>query len=168
MNKHSRLKKTAYHEAGHAVAYYFLHLPFKYVTIEPEEDSLGHLQPFPPPKSFHPDYNSDTKAQKRIEKEVTAYYAGNAAVFILTGKYDKGGTRDGQYAMDLADYDSGGPEETDAFLNWMWERTINWMQNPSYMWDAVETLAQELLKKRSLTSKEAKQIIKATYLKSIE
>ncbi len=160
MNKYSRLKSTAYHEAGHAVAHYFLHLPFKYLTIEPEKDSLGHVKGFPPPKSFRPEIDEDTKTLNRIEKNIIAYYAGNATEFIHTGKLNKIGVgSDNQNAMDLAINYCGGPEETEAFLNWMWERTINWLQNPSSHWNAVETLAQELLKKRRLTSKEAKQII---------
>ena len=67
-----------------------------------------------------------------------------------------------EYAVELADHYCGGPEETEAFLKWMWEKTLNWMH---FYWDAVEALAQELLKKRRLTSKEAKQIIKATSFK---
>ena len=61
--------------------------------------------------------------------------------------------------MELAIYYCSGEKEIEAFLNWMWERTINWLQNLSFHWDAVEALAQELLKKRRLTAKEAKQII---------
>ena len=165
MNKYSRLKSTAYHEAGHAVACYFLHFPFKYLTIEPEKDTLGHVKRFPHPKSFHPDYEGDTKTLNRIEKNIITSYSGSAAEFILTGKYNSGGGTDSQYARELADHYCGGPEETEAFLKWMWERTINWVQNPDFHWDAVEALAQELLKKSRLTSKEAKQIIKATSFK---
>ena len=160
MNKYSSLKSTAYHEAGHAVAHYFLHLPFKYLTIEPEKDSLGHVKRFPHPKSFQPDIGGDIKTLNRIEKNIVAYYAGNATEFILNRKLNKiVAGPDEQNAMELAMYYCGGQKETDAFLNWMWERTINWLNNPSFHWDAVEALAQELLKKRRLTSKEAKQII---------
>ena len=162
MNRYSLLKRTAYHEAGHAVACYFLHFPFKYLTIEPEEDSLGHVKRFPHPKSFHPDYEGDTKTLNRIEKNIIFCYAGSAAEFILTGKLKIGGESDAQNARDLADHYCGGPEETEAFLKWMWERTINWVH---FYWDAVEALAQELLKKRRLTSKEAEQIIEAASFK---
>ena len=165
MNKNSRLKRTAYHEAGHAVACYFLHLPFKYVTIEPEGDTLGHLKPFPSPKSFNPEIDDEIKTLIRIEKNIITYYAGKAVEFILTKKSNKIVGSDDQNAWDLACYYCGGPEETEAFLKWMWERTINWVQNPDFHWDAVEALAQELLKKSRLTSKEARQIIKAASFK---
>ncbi len=37
------LRSTAYHEAGHVAASYFLRVPFKYVTITESEDALGHV-----------------------------------------------------------------------------------------------------------------------------
>jgi hypothetical protein len=37
------LEDTAYHEAGHAVAAVAFRRPFHYVTIEPCEESLGHV-----------------------------------------------------------------------------------------------------------------------------
>jgi ATP-dependent Zn protease len=33
-----QLIATAYHEAGHAVIYHLLHIPFSYVTIIPNEE----------------------------------------------------------------------------------------------------------------------------------
>lgn len=38
-----RREATAYHEAGHAVAALHEDRPFKYVTIKPSEDSIGHV-----------------------------------------------------------------------------------------------------------------------------
>ncbi len=37
------LRATAVHEAGHVAASYFLHVPFKHVTIIESEDAAGHV-----------------------------------------------------------------------------------------------------------------------------
>ncbi len=34
---------TAHHEGGHAVVAWRLAIPFRYATIVPEEESLGHV-----------------------------------------------------------------------------------------------------------------------------
>jgi ATP-dependent Zn protease len=49
---------TAYHEAGHAVAAYELRLPFRYVTIIPDEEkmTLGHIIY----RGFGPDFHPGT------------------------------------------------------------------------------------------------------------
>jgi ATP-dependent Zn protease len=38
-----KLLSTAYHEAGHALAYLLTNRKFKYLTIIPKENSLGHI-----------------------------------------------------------------------------------------------------------------------------
>jgi ATP-dependent Zn protease len=38
-----RLDFTAYHEAGHGVVAWRESVPFKYISIVPTEDSLGHV-----------------------------------------------------------------------------------------------------------------------------
>lgn len=43
MKTSKKLVSTAYHEAGHAAAHIILEIPFKKVTIIPEENSLGHV-----------------------------------------------------------------------------------------------------------------------------
>ena len=41
--KQKRIERTAYHEAGHVLLAYLLRKAFKYVTIEPDGDSLGYV-----------------------------------------------------------------------------------------------------------------------------
>jgi hypothetical protein len=38
-----RVEHIAHHEAGHAVAAVAFRKSFRYVTIEPDDDSLGHI-----------------------------------------------------------------------------------------------------------------------------
>ena len=40
-----RLLLAAYHQAGHTVAYLLTNRPFDYVTIRPDSDTLGYIQP---------------------------------------------------------------------------------------------------------------------------
>ena len=50
MNKNNTVSKkrqlrAAYHKAGHTVAYLLTKRPFDYVTIRPDSDTLGYIQP---------------------------------------------------------------------------------------------------------------------------
>lgn len=159
MKKSLNSKKTAYHEAGHATARYFLKLAFKYVTIEPNKDSLGHVKPFPPPDSFQPDTFDDSRTRTRIEKQIIAYYAGHAAEFVLTGRKNwSGASSDNHNAVNLAHYYCGSETQASLFLAWMWQRTVDWIKLP-YHWKAVEALAKELIIRQRLSSKDAKKVI---------
>jgi ATP-dependent Zn protease len=40
-----KLLRAAYHQAGHTVAYLLTNRPFEYVTIRPDSDTLGYIQP---------------------------------------------------------------------------------------------------------------------------
>jgi len=44
LSSRPELERTAYHEAAHAVVAWMLWRPFEYVTIIPEQDSLGHMK----------------------------------------------------------------------------------------------------------------------------
>jgi len=168
--KLKRFKKTAHHEAGHAVARHFLHLPYRYVTIESDEESLGHVERFPYPKSFCPDIDSENyRVRKRIEKEIIASFAGHAAEFILSKRKNwKGARQDNHETVDLALYYCGGStEEAGAFLDWMWLRTIGWIKNP-LRWMCVKKVAKELLEKHKLKATEVRKIIKEAIHKKFD
>ena len=162
MKKLSQLEKTAYHEAGHATARYFLKIPFRYVTIKSEKDSYGHTLGYPIPKAFVNDRDNSPRMRMRIEKYIMAHYAGHTAECILTGRSNwKGADHDISNALDLATRLTGSNEQASAFLKWMWIRTINLIKNP-LRWIAVEALAKELLIKNKIKAKEARHIIEQT------
>lgn len=155
-----RLVNTAYHEAGHVVARHYLHLPFRYATIVPGEDSLGHVLGAKLPKSFQPDINNDLKTRTKIEKMIMSYYAGHAAEFIFTGRHNwKGAIHDNHIIIDLVDYYCGNPQEIELFLDRMWLRTIVWLKQPAH-WLAVEAVVKGLLKKKRLDEREVENYIR--------
>lgn len=69
----AELRKTAYHESGHAIVHYILRGESpEYITVEPRDDYLGYVQP-----KVHECAHSMTK--KEILKKVTELFAGRAA-----------------------------------------------------------------------------------------
>jgi hypothetical protein len=70
---------AAYHEAGHVVACFLLKRRFRYATIEPDEDSLGHVLETRLPVSFRPDIDSGPRARAVTEKIIVSLFAGEAA-----------------------------------------------------------------------------------------
>lgn len=74
-----RLERTAYHEAGHAVASYFLHVKIKAVTIIPSEETLGQLTH--PPLHFGRQgvFDDSVRGINRAERHVIVLLAGPLA-----------------------------------------------------------------------------------------
>lgn len=163
----SRIEKTAYHEAGHAIACHFLRIGYRYVTIEPKEDAWGRVVHRPFPKSFQPDIIDvgDNKLRLRIERLIMVSFAGQATELALKGgKATENiiyNTQDGKNAIDVALFLTEEEKELNAFLKWLWMRTFNWIKNPLY-WLAVEELVKELLIKHKLSAREVKGIINNT------
>ena len=62
-----KLRATACHEAGHAVAAWHTDLKFRRVTIKPEDDSLGHLMHSRFPKWFNPELDKGDRARMYAE-----------------------------------------------------------------------------------------------------
>ena len=67
--------RSAYHEAGHAVACYLLGRRFKRVTIVPDHESHGKVFPHRL-RNFHPDTSTTLRTRQRIETEITILFAG--------------------------------------------------------------------------------------------
>jgi ATP-dependent Zn protease len=75
----TKLERTAYHEAGHVVAHYVLRIGFRYVTIIPSGDYLGHVKGCPYGKNFRPYIEVTLRMRDRLEKEIVIFFAGNEA-----------------------------------------------------------------------------------------
>lgn len=158
--KPSRLERTAYHEAGHVAACYFLRLSFKSISIEPKGDFLGVVNGCEVPKSFQPDLDTSSKTRDRIEREILCTLAGGAAEARLAGRKNwRGAGGDVDACTNLALYIGGDEEEASAFINWMIVRAKNWVKRELY-WCAIATLAKELLEKHTIKAKEARSIIR--------
>jgi len=68
----SRIKKTAYHEAGHVILNILAKTPFKFVTVIPDKTSYGHVRYW--------------EKQGNIEARCMARIAGPLSEGILTGR----------------------------------------------------------------------------------
>ena len=85
-------RETAYHEAGHALAGILLGQKFKYVTIEPNEVSLGHclFEPWGALSLSPFDLDQDTRRSRRayvrlVSIVVSINLAGIAAEHLVKG-----------------------------------------------------------------------------------
>ena len=165
--KRKKVEKTAYHEAGHAVAAFYMKRSFRYVTIEPEEDSLGHIMYKKFRDSFNPEIDPDREIRKPLEKAIITAFAGPIAEQIFSGRKNIIGAKsDLRDALDYACYLCGSLEETEAYVNWLWIRTKNMIKQPA-KWCSVEGLAEELLDCRKIGYMKARKIIKDSLQRAV-
>jgi hypothetical protein len=165
--KRKQIEKTAYHEAGHAVAAFYMKRAFRYVTIEPEEDSLGHIMLKKFRDSFNPEIDSDRKIRKPLEKAIITSFAGPIAEQIFSGRKNIIGAKsDLRDALDYACYLCGSLEETEAYVNWLWIKTKNMIRQPA-KWCSVEGLAKELLDCHKIGYMKARRIIKESFERAV-
>ena len=156
-----KLKKTAYHEAGHAVAAFILRKRFKKISIipNPYENSLGRLSGCGWKSNLNPEFDEDGRLRHMVETQIIIFLAGPVAEAKLTGRYNHiGASKDYEGAVLYASYVTGSSEETSAYINWLLEKTKNILS--IYRWDAVELLAGELIKRREIGYKTTREIIR--------
>lgn len=155
-----KIERTAYHEAGHAVASYYLHIAFTYATIIPEEDSSGHvLHPQSIFKKFEPEWDNSLKAVDRAERIIIVSLAGEASERRFANRYDrKGSGEDWHHAVNLASYFAGNEEVLRAYVNYLWTRAKT-LFNAPWLWAAVEAVAKELLVRKKMGTQLTRRII---------
>ena len=152
----TRDERTAYHEAGHAVAAFFEQLRVRTATIKPDKvkGSLGHVSHYPKP-SFHPDFETDARTERRVLAGVLTYLAGPAAERRATGRAT-GSHDDYRNAMDMASRLCGSNESVGALLRWMWVQARDLV---TVHWSFIEAVARALLARRRLSGQEVREII---------
>jgi len=164
------LKRVAFHEAGHAVMAFQLKCRFHHVTINPDENegSLGHVLNG---KHARVEYNRvepSSYNRLQVEKYILVSFAGNAAERLLTGrKILVGSGSDFDQASNYMSLLIQEEDESRAYLKWLRERAVNILSS-SWNWFAVETLANELLKRKYIGDKEVHQIIRKAWIDSID
>ena len=86
---------------------------------------------------------------------------GMVAERLFTGRTDWPVSRytDTDNAVDTASYFTRTPDETSAFVDWMWERTKAILEFEPHS-KAIHTLSLELLEKREIKGRDAAAIIK--------
>ena len=157
----TKIERTAYHEAGHAVMYFLQHLPFKYVTIEPDEENLGHLKSAPSPKSFRPDIDISGRTRRNVERMAKGSMAGPIAEQHFVGRRVRSGHgQDWDDTLRLVGYLCGSDEQVAAYTEWLWISARDELLHLGN-WDAVKAVASELLTHRRIGSRRCREIIKA-------
>jgi ATP-dependent Zn protease len=160
-NSISRKRKTAFHEAGHAVAAYLLRKKFRYVTIRPNEVFDGYVRHEKPRDPLEDGLGELRNKRSSRERDILTSLAGGVATFIVTGKHERTGSYgDLQHALDLAEDICGSREECDAYIHWLSIRCEGMLRSPANRF-ALEALAGELLRQEKVSYRRAREIIKA-------
>lgn len=146
------VEATAYHEAGHAVARWWLNLRFKEASIIPDsaEGTLGHVEGTKWPKWFNPEINRDSPYVRRYaENVIISRFAGQIAEQKYRGRRPKRDTHhhDDQCAVKLAIYFREG-ETLEAFLKYLFLCSRNLVEG---RWPEIGRVAAALLRNQRLT-----------------
>ena len=160
----TRLTRTAYHEAGHAVMCWWLRKHIKGISIIPEGDSLGRIVHGKPMLKDIEGFNTfwDTHSRKHfeIERQIMVSFAGCAAESLLTGRNTRAGS-EGDYRQTagfLFNLTGNDSELATAWGNYLYTKAKSILSMP-VCWQAVEALAGELLVRKHIGGRKARQII---------
>lgn len=153
------LKATAYHEAGHAAAYFYFGERLKRITIIPTEDYMGCC--FDYHKGPREDFIIGTPSPKKIKKTERKFIielAGCLAEDKYLGR-EYSLWPDAQNMMTLYErkFSEVSVEEADAYIGKFYMDASD-MINQEHIWAFIEALAVSLLEKKMVKGKEAKAI----------
>ena len=160
---YSRLERSAYHEAGHAVAAYVLGRRTTDITIAAETESVGRCQ-YAELRDFDPELPrpyGGPQVESVAELQILSYLAGPIAESTLTGEKDwrkTGGNGDVPRAVDLAMYLTGDIKKAESYLKRLWLQTEELITNPEN-WAAIEALAAELVEHHQIDEERARMIL---------
>ena len=155
-------ERISYHEAGHAVAAFVMRMRFTHLSIIPDEDSIGHTMTSKL-RDFQPDVGRSRAGRDRYERYAMVSLAGLVAERLRIGRVRyRTNHPDVVQAFYLCSNTCGSDEETQACINWLWERTKNLMKSGRQL-AAVEALAKQLRVRRYTGEREACRIIKQAF-----
>jgi hypothetical protein len=149
------------HEAGHAVAHFIYRVPFRHVSVIPDDHRIGHV--------FHVDSRRDERLNQSWNERRSRTYAERLIKCAIAGEIAQRKYRprsfdrlqsapDWSTAIDFASSQSGSLEEAMAWCNLLYIQAKQELQL-DYNWSAVLQLAKELRSKRWLTYRQAQQVI---------
>ena len=155
-----QLRRTAIHEAGHAVVGYLKlrgERKLLKVSIIPEEDTVGQVLWSGWPEGFDPFESDKDEVKDKLMSDFLCILAGMAAEKIAYGMFPEWGYgSDLNHAMEIADAYSAGPEESNQLVELGLEQTEKMLIE---YWPAVEALAEHLLEHECIEGEEAEQLI---------
>ncbi len=163
------LKATAFHEAGHAVMAWTLGVRLKRVSVVPSKNAAGECHYGKLSQSKHFEVGDSDRVRLRTEKLIMVALAGSTAQQLYS-------PRSYHHYQAKSDYDTvaqlalsitGPPKETNAYLKWLEIRTRETLRLP-WHWDAVKAMAEALIKRGTVSSREAKQVIRQATGLSVE
>jgi ATP-dependent Zn protease len=170
MKNTKKLEATAYHEAGHAVASYFLQRPFRFVTINPGDDFLGRV------------VGRVSDVRYRLKMAERGFISTREAVISAAGpeaerKYrgrrnHHGADKDYQQIVDIArgvgEDGCGGDGNNpmaQAIIGASFKEARFLLDS---RWPMVERVAHELLRRETLTQDEVVSILMKKAKKTAE
>jgi hypothetical protein len=161
-----QLKRTAYHEAGHAVAAVLMDVPFRRVTIVPDETFAGRvdLGKVEPPAHVDPfNENWDVKAARQYwAARICGALAGPLAETLYTKCWQQQSVSDEDTdeakAWEIADY-FYTPAKADRWVNRLRFKTLERLRMPDVQ-AAVDAVARELLRRKTLTAAKVRALVK--------
>jgi hypothetical protein len=174
MARPSTLEVTAHHEAGHAVAVLLARavgLPSRdvmEVTVEPSDAWLGIMMPVPLGHKMWPDVG-DLEGRAILEASVVSTLAGPVAEARRIGRKPSLGQlrlrflppeSDGMLAESLVRPLTHGNAEMNAYLRYLWQRTLLLSRFPTF-WPCVDAVAAELLASRTMDGQRVQAIVAA-------
>ena len=156
----AREKATAYHEAGHAVACYYLGVKVKSATVVPDkgQGTHGHVRHEDMYRGLDPEIDLSGRARLRMERSIIISLAGAAAqrrYSRQSWRHDHGAS-DFRAAANLALRIGGDDDGADRFLRWLELRTDRLVQNH---WQDIERVARALLERKTMNGGEIVKII---------
>ena len=154
-----RHESTAYHEAGHAVAAFVLRLKIgrRGVSIVPDKEhgKLGYAN-IAAQLRERPDCATNARTRARIETWAVAYLARDVAERKFYGRRRFGGHSDLLHASDLLEYIATSVEQFDARLRVAYVGAQDLIEDN---WSSVQTVAEELLRKQTLSTDEVAKLV---------
>ena len=138
-----RRRRTAYHEAGHALAAWKLKIPFKRVSVVAADKTWHVLYPALLSGS---DWDSiPPRARDRLERRMIVGLAGGEAERLISGRYNHRGARsDYRNVWDIVSRLAGSIEEASAYSMWLSLRARNLIRAPQHR-PSLDALAAALM-----------------------
>jgi hypothetical protein len=163
----NRLRRTAYHEAGHTIASLELGVPIKHVTIVPDASTWGHLLHLPPRITNRQLYSLPPFVRDRLERRIVVSLAGREGERLVTGRYDhRGAAGDYQFALNLVTQLVGSSEEATAYFRWL-EVRARQLIRAEHRRPQIDALAAALLEHHEIDSRAAIAIMYQTMVKEL-
>ena len=157
----SRLRATAYHEAGHAVAAWHQRIRINSLSIAEDDISKGRLSHEYHFTGIRPDLDMSPRAQRRIENMAMVCFAGPHAqrkAFPRSWR-NHHGRSDFHQATDLLSYVDPDPETLEIYVKLVDARAQKFVAGPS-VWMLIDRLANDLLERRKMTGREVRESIR--------